>query len=284
MRRSLLLLLTLMCPAVVAAQSVASLVSQGRAMAAFDPARALALFRQALELDSLSYEANWRAAVALVELGLDTPDSVKSAARDSLYLAAEHHASRAVAADTTRPEGFFALSMALGRVALTKSRKDRVGYAAGIYESATRALTLAPDHDGAHHVLGLWHAEGRRTSGFNRFLARNLLGGGILGKSNWDSAIVHLEEAVRLDPSRIYHRLDLAEVYADRKRFSDARRQLAEIARLPDRERHDPGYRKAAERLERDIQGKRDERSASDPGQAGASRPDGGGAVAGGGL
>lgn len=259
MKRPILLVLGLALPIAGSAQSPAPLVAEGRAMAAFDPGRALALFEQALRLDSLHYEASWRAAVALVELGLEIPDSVESPRRDSLYRAAETHAARAAAVDSTRPEGFFALSMALGRVALTRSRKDRVGYAAGIHEAATHALRLAPDHDGAHHVLGLWHAEGRRTSGFNRFLARNLLGGAILGKSNWDSAVVHLETAVRLDPSRIYHRLDLARVYADRKRFSDARTQLAEITRVPDRERHDPVYRREAEALERAIAGKRDE-------------------------
>lgn len=214
----------------------------------------------ASQADSLDYEGHWRAAVALVDRGQETPDSVKSPARDSLYLAAEQHARRAIALREDGPEGHFVLAMALGRVALTKSRKDRVKYAVGIYEAATRTLELDPDHDGAHHVLGLWHAEGRRTSGFNRFMAKNLLGGKILGKSNWDKAIEHLETAVRLDPTRIYHRLDLARVYVDRKRYSAARAELARIETLEDRERFDPEYRQEARRLGEKIAGKKDER------------------------
>lgn len=212
------------------------------------------------QTDSLDYEGHWRAAVALVDRGQETPDSVKSPARDSLYLAALDHARKAIALHDDRPEGHFVLAMALGRVALTKSRKDRVKYAVGIYEAATRTLELDPDHDGAHHVLGLWHAEGRRTSGFNRFMAKNLLGGKILGKSNWDKAIEHLETAVRLDPTRIYHRLDLARVYVDRKRYSAARRELARIGDLPDRERLDPRYRLEASLLGEKIAGKKDEK------------------------
>ena len=74
------------------------------------------------QTDSLDYEGHWRAAVALVDRGQETPDSVKSPARDSLYLAALDHARKAIALHDDRPEGHFVLAMALGRVALTKSR------------------------------------------------------------------------------------------------------------------------------------------------------------------
>jgi len=49
-----------------------------------------------------------------------------------------------------------------------------------------------------------------------------------------------MEKAVELDPGRIYHRLDLAVIYADRKRYADARQQLDKVAELPDREVMDP--------------------------------------------
>src|SRR6188474_294091 len=46
--------------------------------------------------DSLNVEANWRAAIALVDIGKQTPDKEKNRARDSLYLVAETYARRAV--------------------------------------------------------------------------------------------------------------------------------------------------------------------------------------------
>ncbi len=230
-----------------------SLVARGRALLDRSPREALALFDQALARDSLNFEANWRAAVALVNIGQEMPDSLRSPVRDSSYAAAERRARRAVRADSLQPEGHFALAMALGRVALTRSKKDRVKFAVEIRAEATRTLALDPQHDGAHHLLGLWNAEVMRTSGFARFMARNLLGGKVLGEASWAGAIDHLEAAVRLDPDRIFHRLDLARVYADRKRYTDARRELDAIAGLPDRFRLDPRYRTEAAGLARSI-------------------------------
>lgn len=240
------------------AQTLFDLLAQGRTVAAAHPEEAARYFERALAIDSTSYEANWRGAVALVEWGQETPDSVKSAERDSLYRRAEQLARRAVAFDSTRADGYFALAMALGRVALSQGRKSRLDHAAEIYDAATRALAIDPDHDGAHHVLGLWHAEAMRISGFSRFMARNILGGKVLGKAKWDSAVVHLERAVALDPARIYHHLDLARVYVDRKRYAEARAQLAAIDSLPDRVPLDPRYRREAAALRERIAGKSD--------------------------
>jgi hypothetical protein len=54
---------------------------------------------------------------------------------------------------------------------------------------------------------------------------------------------------VALDPGRLYHHLELAEIYVDRKRYPEARRQIQEIEALPDREIMDSVYRREAEAL-----------------------------------
>lgn len=240
-----------------------SLMARGRLLQDRAPREALAAFERILADDSLDYEANWRAAVALVNIGQDTPDSLPSPARDSTYREAEQRARRSIRADSLRAEGHFALAMALGRVALTRSKKDRVRFAVDIYAEANRTLALDPRHDGAHHVLGLWHAEIMRTSGLARFMARNLLGGKVLGQASWDGATGHLETAVRLDPERIFHHLDLARVYADRKWFDEARAELDRISHLPDRFRQDPRYRLEANALGRAIAGRTGRRPAA---------------------
>ncbi len=253
MRIGILALVGLILGAPLSAQGELALLAEARESAARHPREALRLLQGILGHDSLHFEANWRSAVAWVDVGQETPDSIRCPARDSAYVAAERFARRAVAVDDARPEGHFVLAMALGRVALTRSKKDRVRYAIGIYEAATRTLAIDPNHDGAHHILGLWHAEAMRTSGFNRFMAKNLLGGKILSKANWASAIDHLETAVQIDPTRIFHRLDLAVIYIDRKRWSDARGELDRIVELPDRVSLDARYRSEAARLLRDL-------------------------------
>ncbi|MEE9197742.1 MAG: hypothetical protein V3U45_06325, partial [bacterium] len=54
-----------------------------------DPEGAVGHFAAALALDSANYQANWRMASALIDVGKQTPDDVKSKERDSLYVLAE---------------------------------------------------------------------------------------------------------------------------------------------------------------------------------------------------
>ena len=81
--------------------------------------------------------------------------------------------------------------------------------------------------------MGRWNAEIKRLSGLSRFLAKAFLGGSVFNEATWDAAIRHLEEAVAIDSSRIYHHLDLGLVYLDRDREDDATRQLQWALRLP---------------------------------------------------
>ena len=241
------------------AQTVAEHVSAGvAAREARDPAGALKHFQAALAQDSMDYQANWEAALALIDLGKATPDEVKSPARDSMYALAEVYARRAATANPSDAEGHFALANAVGRASLTKSKKERVQRAAEIRNEALRAIQLNPRHDGAYHVLGRWNAEIMRLSGATRFFAKNFLGGDVFNQASWEGAVSNLEKAVELNPRRIYHRLDLAEVYVDRGRFSDARTQLQRVEALPVSDPLDPTYKQQAAELLKKIANRKD--------------------------
>jgi tetratricopeptide (TPR) repeat protein len=238
--------------------SADAIVAGRAAFDARDPETALSDFEQALAADSTSYEANWRAALALITLGAQAPDSVKSPGRDSLYARAERYARRAVLADSMGADGHFILARAIGQTALTKGTKQRIRLASEVRREALRAIELDPQHDGAYHVLGRWNAEIMRLSGMSRFFARQFLGAGIFSKASWDGAITNLERAVEIDPRRIVHRLDLARVYVDRKRYGDARRELETLDTLPIRDFNDPRYQAEGAALLRRIESKRD--------------------------
>jgi tetratricopeptide (TPR) repeat protein len=218
------------------------------------PVFALALAALAVQAtpDSLGYEPNWRLAIELVDLGKQISDPAESGRRDSLYALAERHAALAVAANPTGADGHFALALAIGYASLTRSKEERIRRATEIRTEALAAIELNPRHDGAHHILGRWHAEIMRLSGLSRFVARNFLGGAVFRYASWEGAIEHLERAVQLDPSRIYHHLDLAEVYLDRKRIPEARAQLEQAVALPERDILDSVYKaRAAQLLQR---------------------------------
>jgi tetratricopeptide (TPR) repeat protein len=243
----------------LAAQHSTDLMARGiAASAALDPRAAATDFEAILTRDSLDAEANWRAALALVDICKQIPAEVKDPVRDSLYAVAERYARRAVRLAPDLANGRFALAMALGESALTKSIREQVNHAIEIRTEGLRALELDPAHDGAMHVLGRWHAEIKRHAGIELFFAKRFLGGKVFDEASWPEAVRLLEAAVAWRPSFIFHRFDLALVYVDLKRYSDARGQLAVIPTLPTQDVLDPLYRIQSAQLRARIANKRD--------------------------
>ncbi|MSR06580.1 MAG: tetratricopeptide repeat protein [Gemmatimonadetes bacterium] len=228
----------------LAAQAQTPLAVGDSLTKALKPAEALAWYQKSLAADSSSYEVLWKAGRAAADIAKQMEKG------DSLYDVARRYAERAIRAHSAAPDGHFVLALALGRLARTKGGRDRVRYGQIIYDEAAKAIAIKPDHDGAHHILGAWHAEVERLSGITRFFAKAFFGGAFLSRANWDSSVVHLELAVAENPAYIYHHLELAEVLIDLKRYDEARQQLAAIAPLPPTsDVLDPGYKKRAATL-----------------------------------
>lgn len=247
------LCLALVTPPLGAQQAADHVMLGIAAGEAHDLRTALQHFQAALDQDSSSYEANWRGAMTLLTLGEQIPATVRSSEPDSLYAQAERLAQRAVSSDPAGADGHFALAAAVGRVSLTMGQKERIRRAAIIRNEAMRAIALDPRHDGAYHILGRWNAEIMRMSGLSRFLAKKLLGAGVFNQASWARAIYNMEKAVQLDSGRIYHHLELAEIYADRKRLGDAETQLQLVESLPAREVMDSLYKREAAALRRRL-------------------------------
>lgn len=196
----------------LAAQGNDHLLRGDEAYAALRPVDAIAHFEAAVAQDSSSYEALWKASRSLADLAEYEGDKAK---RADMYERAERLARLAVAAHPDDAEAHFHLARALGRVALSHGPRDRVKYGKGVREEALEALRLDPDHPGALHVMGMWHAEVRRLPGIARFFAKSFLGGQIFGSARWDEAVRLLSRAVEVDPQRLAHHLDLARIYRD---------------------------------------------------------------------
>ncbi len=263
--RGVLLWLLPLAPAVLPAQSrpgVAQHVALGdSAHAALAPAQALAHYRAAYAVDSSDYEVLWKMARELVDIAkqIEGRDDSSKHLRDSLYLEARAFGEAAVRVNPSGADGHFAIGQALGRLSRTKGGKERVHFARIIYDEGMKAIELDSTHDGAYHLIGAWHAEVKRLSWIQRKAAALLFGGGFLAKGNWHDAQAYLEKAVALDPRKIFHRLELGEVYIDLGQYSEARAELRAVSTLPVTDVLDPEYKKEASQLLEDIKGERDE-------------------------
>jgi hypothetical protein len=118
-------------------------------------------------------------------------------------------------------------------VALTKGPRERVRSARLVRDEALKAIALDSLHDGALHVMGRWNAEIMRLPGLTKFFAKTFLGAGIFNRASWDSAMMYFGQAIHINPTNIYHHLDLAEALVDADRPEEAKPHLEEVARLP---------------------------------------------------
>ena len=244
-----LVFLATVCASAVSAQTVAEHIVLGdRDYHAMNAAGALRHYQEAIRLDSTSAEALWKASVQSIDLG-----EFNDAARDSLYRMGEQYARRAVQADPKSSMAHFALAKAIGRRALSLGARDRVKYAGEVRKEALAALALDSANAGALHVMGMWHANIMRLSGFTRFLAKNLLGGKTFDEANWKDAQLMLERASALEPNRIVHRLDLAAVLRDRGDKTKARAEYQAVLQMKLTDYNDRNYQQQAERELREM-------------------------------
>src|SRR5207237_10387211 len=159
MRLSFCLLAPLICGS-LAAQSVAQHIAEGDSAGLMRPDVQLRHYQAAVAIDSLNYEANWKAARAIADVAKQiqgNADSLKNR-RDSLYSVGRGYAERAIRADSTKADGHYALAMVLGRLSRTKGSKERVRYAKIIYDEATRGVQLDANHNFANHARDDWTA------------------------------------------------------------------------------------------------------------------------------
>jgi tetratricopeptide (TPR) repeat protein len=247
-------------PRLGAAQSAPRFIARGDSLYHdLKPQPALAEFQAAIQADPASYEALWKAARSASDMAKILPgdNDYSVRIRDSLYLAARDLAERAIKADSTGADAHFILAADLGRYSRTRGGRERVRFAKIIYDEAAKALKADSLHDGAHHVIGAWHAEVRRLSGIQRFFAKALFGAGFMDIAAWDSATTHLERAVQLRPQHVFHRLELARVYVDLHRWADARAMLEAIPALPIGDVQDGQYKREAAELLGEIRNKK---------------------------
>ena len=250
MRAFALAATALLVSAAAGAQDVTTHIAAGdAARCQRNAAQAATHFREALALDSTNYEANWKAARVLVDEGLLLPEAQK-ARRDSLYTEARALAERAVRVDPSGADGHYMVAVAIGRVALTMSARQRVRLARVIRDEALRATELNPRHDGALHVLGRWNAEIQRLPGITKFFAKTFLGASIFNEATWQNSENYLNQAVAIEPDNIYHHLDLAETLKDMDKPDEARPHLERVAALPlGCDPMDPTYKEQAAAL-----------------------------------
>ncbi len=214
------------------------------AYAALDLAGSRAAAESVLAQGGGGYEARWRLARVLIDLGNRETDKPT---REGLYAAAERNARAAVAARPDDTWGHHYLAVAIGRLALSAGGKKKINMSKEVRDEAQRAVELDPENDRALHVLGRWNREIAGLSPFLKLAAKVVYGGVPSGASH-EKAVEYFERAMAIAPQRISHQLELGVTFLELDQHDRAIRLFESVLALPLSEPNDADYRLQAER------------------------------------
>lgn len=175
-------------------------------------------------------ELRWRAARAAIACGTLSPSQPE---RTMLYDRAILHARRAVALQPSSTHARYWLAASVGRRAHKDDPVRSARLAIEVHVLASGILADDSSHGGAHHALGMLHAEVSRVPALARFMASRVLRVNLAGRANVRDAERHLRRAVALDPSSVQFLADLAAFLVTARRLSDADTVMARLHAAP---------------------------------------------------
>jgi tetratricopeptide (TPR) repeat protein len=208
-----------------AAQDVTALVKEAdrlekipNELAAFNK------FREVLKLQSTHLYALVKCSELCSRIGKRQP--TKTAMND-YYTAAKIYAETALKVGPTNSDANCVLAIALGRVALSKSGKEKIAAAKEIKRYAELAIKYDANNFRAWHVLGKWHYEVSNLNGLERAAAKVFFGG--VPAASLKESIDAYEKARTLDPAFVLNYLELAKAY---KRNDEKSKAIAALKAL----------------------------------------------------
>jgi tetratricopeptide (TPR) repeat protein len=167
------------------------------------------------------------------------------------YKAARHYAETALKVNPQSPEANFVMAVAMGRMAMLTSGKEKIKYVNDIRRYAENTLKYDPNNFKAFHVLGKWHYEVSNLSSFERTMARLLFGG--LPSASLQDAIRYYEKSRSLQPDFSINYLELAKAYHRNDEKKKAIDLLTRLQSMPNRIEDDIRIKKEGKELLEEI-------------------------------
>lgn len=207
--------------------------------------KALELYKQVLDENKNDIEVLWKTAMLHTRVGARLAEDDD---RDAYFAKAYRLINRALEMESGHADVYFTKAVILGRKSEYASTQDALAKAEKIRNFGQKALETDPNHQGAMHVLGLWHQRIANLSFAERSIIYTIYGGVPEDASN-DQAEAYLKKAAELAPDMILYQFDLARFYSETGQPEKARQILQEIPDMEPRFKDDPTYKKNAAEL-----------------------------------
>lgn len=170
--------------------------------------------------------------------------------RDEYFSKALGYANQLLKTAPNSDLSYVAMAIAFGRIALTKSGKDKIAYVRDIKKYADMAIKINPNNYKAWHVLGKWNYEVSNLN-FIESAAVELLFGG-LPDASFNTSVRCYEKVNQINPFFCLNYLELAKAY---RKNGDEQRAIAVLKQLipiPNSNEDDPIVKKEASALLKD--------------------------------
>jgi tetratricopeptide (TPR) repeat protein len=245
MKKLAAIILVLFCFTTIIAQDVPVLMQEAEKLEhALNEKAALEKYQQVIKAAPANVYALTKCSELCSRVG-NRETSVK--ARMTYYETAEKFAAIALKIEPASSAANCMMAIALGRVSLEKSGKEKVKAAKEIKKYVDLALKNDPQNYKAWHVLGRWNYE-ISNLGFLEKAAVNVLFGG-MPKASFKEAVQAFEKARSLSAGFVLNYFELAKAYKKNGQKENAIAALNTLLQLPDGTQDDEAAKNNARKL-----------------------------------
>lgn len=218
------------------AQTEQSLVNEANKLEeSLDESGALEKLTQVLKINPHNHFALWKSSELCSRIG-----NKQSSKNDKVayFTIGKKYAESAIKVCPKCADGYYALSIAMGKLALTVPNKDKIGAVKAIKFNVEKALSIDPQHGRAWHVLGKWHYEVYSLNMLERAAIKVMYGG--LPAATIEQSITAYEKAKQLEPLFVLNYLELAKAYKKSGKKANAIDLLQKLPSIPNQTSDDP--------------------------------------------
>lgn len=223
-------------------QSADEWIAQGDAFhVKFDTYSAFKAYKAAYDLDTTNFDAIWKMAGELIDMGNELP---KSSDQMLKYQEAASIAGKAVELNPNHAKGHIMLAVALEKMASDKSGAERIKILNQSRTAAEKAIEINPGEDIGHNLLGRWNRAmtniGWLTKTYCKLFVVNT------PPATYEGAVDHFTKAIAINQNYISHYLELGKTNVSLEKWAEAGAAFTKVLELPLTEKGDSKYQREA--------------------------------------
>jgi tetratricopeptide (TPR) repeat protein len=238
------LLLLLAVPVLSAAQDIVALQKEAERLEPLNDEAAFKKYQEILKIQPVNINALCKSSELCSSIG--HRQAVKATKID-YFKTARHYAEIALRLNPNSSEANFVMAIAMGRMALISSGREKIEAVNDIRKYAELSIKANPANYKPYHILGRWHYEVSDLSGIERTAAKIFYGG--LPPATLKEAIVYYEKSMSLNPDATVNYTELAKCYERNHQKAKAIEMLNKLMAMPDKTQDDLRVKEEGKKL-----------------------------------